>query len=311
MKTITLFTLFFVLILALNSCGSSGDDKNDNSNGSQQVKDEESSYPKSDQKNIYECDATKTTENRFSDTFVTYGKEDIRYEDSKNYSSLSVKDIEDIFNYARALDPSISNDKKMTLPSQRIWDEMDAGQKILYLANSERCARGIRPFEGIDTTLENEVVKPYADYISTHIDDFEKDPHNADGKTPQERIESSTDLKLGTNMQSLFENIATFAVGSSIDYQIVYESEAKAVYGWMYTDKSQNYGHRKSLLVTGLIDDSAKKDEEGIIAAYTAQSEYEQNGLYWRRTFCVMDGVDPTSSWDNDLENIKRVPLYR
>ncbi len=309
MKITNLLALF-ILSTLLNSCGTTGNKDDQNQNSAQPSQNQDPVFEESDQKTIYECDATKQSEDNFADTYITYSKDDIKYADSKNYSPLSVKDIEDIFNSARALDPSIQTDTKMVLPPQNIWDQMDASQKILYLTNSERCARGIRPFEGIDTTLENKVVKPYAEYISTHISDFEANPHSADGKSVQQRIEFSTDLELGVNMQSLFENIATFGVGSSVGYQIVYESEAKAVYGWMYTDKSQSYGHRKSLLVTGLIDDSGKSGVEGIIAAYTTESEYMQDGFYWKRTFSVMDGVDPMSNWDNNLENIKSVPLY-
>ena len=100
-------------------------------------------------------------------------------------------------------------------------------------------------------------------------------------------------------------------MASSIGYQKIYESEAKAVYGWLYLDKSQNYGHRKSLLATGLIDNWGKNEAEGIIASFTSQKKNKKGDLYYKSSYIVMDGVDPTSKWNNDLQNIKRVPLYR
>ena len=296
------FTTLCIAVFALSSCSTSTTGENQKT---------DSTHTQTHQKVITQCSATKSSEENFADTFITYNKDDIQYADSKNYSKLNVKDIEDIFNNARALDPGVSISEKMTLPPQSIWDIMNPGEKILYLVNSERCARGIRAFEGIDTTLTDNVARPYTQYISTHTEDFKANPHSANGKTLQQRVESSTDLKPGVNMESIFENIATFEISSSVGYENIYESEAKAVYGWLYKDKSQNYGHRKNLLKTGLIDNSGQKGTEGIIGASVITTGYIRDGLYTKKAFIVMDGVDPASNWDNNLENIKKVSLYR
>ncbi len=310
MKT-RFFTPLFAIGLIFTSCDSTGNDNDKNQSESSSSQNIDQIFKENDNRKIYECDATKKSEENFADTFITYNKNDIKYADSINYSKLSVKNIEDIFDHARSLDPSVDAKTKMTLPPQEIWDEMDTSQKVLYLVNSERCARGIRIFEGIDTTLEENAVKPYAQYIASNVNDFESNPHEANGKTLQQRVEQNTNFKLGVNAESLFENIATFTVASSIGYQKIYESEAKAVYGWLYLDKSQNYGHRKSLLATGLIDNWGENEAEGIIAAFTSKRSYKKGDLYYKSGYIVMDGVDPASTWNNDLQNIKRVPLYR
>ncbi len=262
------------------------------------------------QRKVYECSATKNSEDNFSDHFISNSHDDIAYPDNNKYTfnQLTVKDIEILFNHAHQNDPSVNQD--ITLPNQDIWDNMSESQKVLYLVNSERCARGIRLFEGIDLDIQNSVTKPYANYIANHESDFAANPHQADGTTLKQRLENGG-VVLGSNAVYIGENIAEFGVAYSNGYQPVYASAAKSVYGWLYLDKAENYGHREFVLITGFDDDSGLPDQEGIISVYTAKNQKQDNQGYWTNSFTVMDGFDPRPNWDNNLAHIQRVELYR
>ncbi len=330
-KQKNLFSLFLLSIL-ITGCGisvapsnkSNQDNTNNNTtqnipqdqNNSSSNNQNQNTSPTQDQtqdnlqREVYECSATKTTEEAFDDSYISQSLDDISYPDNNKYTfdSLSVRDIETLFNNAHQNDPTVSTD--ITLPNQDIWDSMSESQKVLYLINSERCARGIRLFEGIDLDIQENVTKPYAIYIANHENDFSANPHQADGNTLKQRLENGGVI-LGTNAQYIGENIAEFGVAYSDGYKPVYASAAKSVYGWLYLDKSEHYGHREFVLITGFNDDSGLENQEGVISVYTAQHQIKDAQGFWTKTFTVMDGFDPYSNWDENLAHIQRVELFR
>jgi uncharacterized protein YkwD len=260
------------------------------------------------EKTTYTCPATKQSEARFHDIFIDNDYGDIDYNESLIYADLKVEQIEALFNRAHKKDPTV--DRPMVLPPQQIWESYDASKKILYLTNAERCARGLRPLEGIDPVLLDHVTKPYAEFISTHEADYIEHPHTADGKDPQERM-AEAGIVLGKNSEYYAENLAMIGVNTA-KQQPLYEAEAKALYAWMYQDRAKAYGHRKFILHTPYHDDAGEDKKEGLIAAYTAEITYKgNNGLYWTKAFIVMDGFDPTPKWDNNLQHTISVPLYK
>ena len=256
----------------------------------------------------YNCPSTPQSESIFADTYVTNNHEDINYSTDLISENLDIGQIEILFNTARNSDPTVSD--TLTLPPQNIWDAMDSSAKTLYLVNSARCARGIRPFEGIDPILANDVTKPYAEFISVHENLFMTHPHTADGKSPEERMEDAG-IILGQNSEYYGENITLVGAGLSNGYPEIYEPEVLAVYSWLYQDKKESYGHRHFVLKTGLQDNSGQSPQEGLIGAYTAKVNYEDNGIYWTKVFTVMDGFDPKISWDNNLSHAISVTLYK
>ena len=260
------------------------------------------------EKKSYECPATQQSENTFSDTFITDKYRDIDYDQSLIFADLKVDEIEALFNHARSADPTVN--QPMVLPPQQIWDSYNASEKILYLTNAERCARGIRPLEGVDPVLLEDVTKPYAEFISTHEDTYLTHPHTADGKDPRERMEESG-IVLGKNSEYYGENIAMIGI-YTVKAQPLYEAEAKALYAWMYQDRNESYGHRMFILHTNYHENAGNPEKEGLIAAHTAEITYKgDNGFYLTKTFTVMDGFDPTATWDNNLSSVMSVPLYK
>ncbi len=259
---------------------------------------------------IFECSATLETEESFTDTFVNENHDDIAFFGSKN-SALSVKDIEGVFNYARSQDSTISTPLQM--PSQNIWDEMSESQKALYLINSERCARGIRAFEAIAPQVVENVSQPYAQYIATHESDFQNTPHEADGRTPWQRLEEDANVVVNQNADffQYAENLAYQAVGSSEDYPIVYAPTVKSIYAWLYEDKEPQYGHRNFILATGLNENSGDMSAEGLIGIGQAIENYttllDDTTIYWTRVHTVLNGFDPNENWD--MSNIIKLDI--
>jgi len=257
----------------------------------------------------FECSSTLKSEEKFKDTFISQRKEDIDFSSSKATEPMTVSDIEALFNKAHKEDPTIS--KNLVLPEQSVWDKMDASEKTLYLVNWERCARGIRLFEGIDPELEQGVTRKYAEYVAQHQSAFRQSAHRADGRSPGERMED-VGIVLGKNSEMYSENVAYFRATSSSRYPVMYEVEALSVYAWMYTDKDDDYGHREFILKTGLHENSGLENQEGLIAAYTEiKNEKDSNGYYTTKAYIIMDGFDPTSDWDNNLAHTKRITLYK
>ncbi len=335
-KTIYLISFLLITILTLEGCGSSSKtsqnnaqnanatsniDNNNSSpeNAQQQTGNENptNTSPNSNQqqtelsRTVYECSATLDSEKSFTDAYINQNHADIAYPDKNKYTfnPLTVRDIETLFNHAHDNDPSIS--QKMTLPNQATWDAFTESQKVLYLVNSERCARGIRLYEGIDPNVQEKATKPYAIFISNHESTFLTQPHTADGTTLKQRLENQGGVVLGNNATYIAENIAEFGIAYSSGYNPVYASAAKSVYGWMYLDKAEGYGHREFVLKTGFDDDSGINNQEGLISVYTSQLQIKDSQGFWTKTFTVMDGFDPRPNWDNNLAHIQKVSLYK
>ena len=265
-------------------------------------------------KKSFSCNVSLETDRDFQDRYVDRHVADIPWPQAKKYKPLSVTEIEQIFTTARLKDPTVS--KPMILPPQHIWDSMQSAEKVLYLVNKARCDRGIKPYEGLDPTI-NSIAQSYAQFLSQHPDLYKQNPHEADGKTPFERMQQEGGVRVGDNADffQYGENIATFAVGtSSSNYPTVYESEAKAVYGWLYEDvkgQARPYGHRQFLLANKLIENAGEVGAEGLIGIGTALRQYYEAGYYWSEEVIVMDGFDPNKTWDNNLASTQRVTLYQ
>lgn len=319
MKPKSIWIVTVATLLFLNGCGGvelgkSQDDTSESAgqqdqsgNGTDQI-----TLPSDSEKTIYTCDANATTDRNFADSYISQHRDDTKWPESYTYSVLSVKDIETAFTLARANDPTVSG--AMILPPKSVWEGYTSSEKVLYLVNKARCDRGLKPYEGADPAIEN-VAQNYADYLAAHPDQYAADPHEADGRTPFERMQQDAGVQVGINADffSYGENIASFAIGTSLhSYPEVYEGEAKAVYGWLYEDKVQGYGHRKFLLANKLVENSGFSDAEGLIGVGKARRHFtDEDGNYWTQDIIVMDGFDPRSSWDNNLAHADRVPLYR
>lgn len=256
------------------------------------------------EKTIYSCEANIDTESEYKPLFVSQNMDNISYKEYIVNKKLSVLEIESMFNYARSMDPTVSD--PMVLPPQDVWDQYDASEKVLYLVNAERCARGIRPLEGIDPILRDKVTVPYAIFLTTHKEEFLQAPHESDGRTPGDRMDEFG-ISLGDTSTYYGENIVMFNTFTSS----VEESEAKSVYAWFYQDKQEDYGHRMNLLQAGLRDDTGVSGKEGLLGASTQTiKSSDENGVSFQ-TYTVMDFFDPTKNWEDNVGEIESVPLYK
>jgi hypothetical protein len=316
-----MFKLFKTLIILLfliswTGCGTTSSDsgqkeetpsKNQNNNPTPNNP-ETTDNTTQNQKSIYSCTNDLNSENSFNDSFAQNEHSDIDWSVSP-YNPLSVNDIETAFNAARAQDSTVNT--PMVLPPQNIWDNYSSSEKILYLLNKERCDRGLRPFEGIDPAISSVSVS-YATYLKNNPDKYAASPHTADGRTPWERMaeDAGVDVNQNADFFQYGENIASLAIASTEDYPVVYESEARSIYGWMYQDKVQGYGHRYFMLAKGLVENSGAPNQEGLIGVGVVQKQYKEGNFFWTQKITVMNGFDPRSSWDNNLASVQQVSLY-
>jgi len=245
----------------------------------------------------YECPATKATEENFTDSYIDNAVEDRKW--SIGWSDpISVDQIAAEFNAARDRDDTING--HLVMPSQAEWDAMSDSEKALYLINSERCARGIRPYEAIDTGVESSPAQTYAEYLR----DNNVFGHEEDGRNPWQRLEEDAGVDVGSNADffSYGENLAYQASGNSAAYPTVYEPVAVSVYNWIYADKddtSGSYGHRKFAFATGLVENFGKENKEGLVGVGVATAQYEKDGYYWTKVYTVLNGFDPNENWTN------------
>jgi len=254
----------------------------------------------------YQCTATATTETNFIDIFVDNNQTDRDW--TVDFSKeITVEEIAAEFNAARASDPTIST--SLVMPSQAEWDSYSDSEKALYLINSERCARGIRIFEGIDTSIITAPAQKYADYLK----DNNTWGHYEDGRDPWERLEEDAGVIVsGESANADFfkygENLAYIAYGTTENYPSIYEPVAISVYGWLYADKDDTdseYGHRKFLLATGLNENFGETNKEGLIGVGVSTLQYEENGFKMTKIYTVLNAFDPNQNWENGANIIK------
>ena len=247
------------------------------------------------------CPATIETEETYEDSFISSATADKDWPNDFSFGEVGVQIIENIFNDARLGDSTIKG-YKLKMPTQAVWDEMTVSKKALYLINSERCARGIRPYEGIDSTIESVVSEEYANLLA----ELRVLNHEADDMTPWERMALYSEVIVGSNADffGYAENLAVASVGSIQGYSPVHEPIAKAVYAWLYADKDDtqgSYGHRKFVLATGLVENSGEPNKEGLIGIGVSSVNFEdvteEGTLLWSSTYTVMNAFDPTEEW--------------
>ena len=271
------------------------------------------------------CRATPTTEAAFTDTFIALESTDVPWPDDLNNVLLTVDDIANVFNSTRAsTDPFELQGKQLVMPTQAVWDTYTDSQKALFLINSERCARGILPYEGISPLIETSPAQYYADYLSTN----NVFGHEEDGSTPWERLSQLAGVvrpsegPANADFFAYAENLALNSLGSSSSQPIVHEPVAKAIYAWMYNDKESTkvntaeppavnyiytYGHRKFILAKGLLENSGEANKEGLIGIGVSTVQEDIDGINWTKVYTVMNAFDPNENWP--LDNIQTVDL--
>ncbi len=183
----------------------------------------------------------------------------------------SVKEIERSFNHARSFDKTVS--KYLKMPLQSKWDDWDIQQKALYLLNSEREARSIKPFDGVSSSVI-EVAQNYADLLQQigNIAYYESD----------EIPKLSFSIKSKKDFYGFVE---------AVNRDIISDSDAivKSIYRWIYLDDTQ-WKNRKFIFSINLNDNSVVENREGLLGIGISNGNYQ---------IVTMNAFDPSSSFDD------------
>lgn len=203
-------------------------------------------------------------------------------------------DIQGVFNNARTQENAQLGLSlpMLTLPDQATWNAMSDNQKALWLINQEREARGLDPLHGVEANVTS-VAQYYADYLLDH-DAFS---HEADGRTPWERLYDNPAIGACHDSLNVAENLAVFVTsGSSIPLPI-----ERSVYAWMYEDSGSAWGHRHAILWYPYNDNGGATGMEGFLGIGRANGGPYQGPFSSEWPFAeiiVMNVFDPCASWD-------------
>jgi len=200
-----------------------------------------------------------------------------------------VADIQAAFNHARATENAQlgTSIPMLTLPSQAEWDGKSDGEKALWLINRERVDRGIHPLHGVEANV-TDVAQSYADYLLAN-DAFR---HDADGRSPWERLHDNPAIGACHDFLSMSENLYAFMSGAP-NIRLPIE---RSVYQALYTDSGCCWGHRHTVLWYPYDDNGGPEGQEGFLGVGRASGGPYRGWSY--AEVIVMDVFDPCASWD-------------
>jgi hypothetical protein len=192
------------------------------------------------------------------------------------------------------------------MPSQGPWDAKSNGEKAAWLINQERVDRRVAPLSGVEANVTG-VAQYYADYLL----DNDTWGHDADGRTPWERLDDNPAIGACHDSLAVAENLAVFVTsGASIPLPV-----ERAVFLWMYTDGSCcGWGHRHALLWYPYNDNGGPLGWEGFLGLGRAtggpyQGPFPQ--VWPLAEMIVMNVFDPCATWDYGALSSNYLPLLR
>lgn len=206
-----------------------------------------------------------------------------------NCDTSSVADIQCAFNAARSTENNQLGTSlpMLSLPNQGEWDDMSDGEKAIWLINRERVDRGIIPLHGLESNV-TDVAQSYAQFLI----DNDTSGHNADGRSPWERLEDNPSIGACSDFLNVAENLAVFLTnGSFIPLPV-----ERSIYLWLYVDSDSAWGHRHAILWYPYNDNSGPMGKEGFLGIGRA-SGGPHNGWNFAEQI-VMNVFDPCSTWN-------------
>ncbi len=208
----------------------------------------------------------------------------------------TVSVLEAQFNRARSIENTQLGAvvKPLKFPSQAEWDAKDDGQKMLWLINKERTDRQLAPLAAVEKNV-TQVASSYASWLLAN----NAWGHNADGRTPYERLNAKNAIAdchdfLGVS-ENLYVTFSTYDTPNRIAIE-------RAVYSWMYDDSTSDWGHRHALLWTPYTDNSGTAGVEGFIGVGHARGAYtcpsDPSKFRWPNAdMIVLNLFDPCATW--------------
>ena len=207
----------------------------------------------------------------------------------------TVSDIENAFNTARAnentmgLTGSVTLPQDLNLPDQTVWDAKSNSEKALFLINAERVARGLLPFEAVSNNIVN-IAQNYADFLRTN----NLFGHSLNG-SPSDRLNSDPSISGCSESGWIFgpENLSNFGSTSPTPPALPIE---RAVYGWIYEDASDSWGHRNTCFAL-FNNNFGSASNEGFIGVGYSEGSYTFFGDPFNfGAVVVFNFVDPCPS---------------
>ncbi len=200
-----------------------------------------------------------------------------------------VTDVQCAFNAARTEENGMLGTAipMLSLPAQATWDAMSDGEKALWLINRERLDRSVEALHGIETNVTG-MAQYYADYLLEN----NKFSHDADGRTPWQRLSDNPTIGACQDFLNIAENLAVFWTGGgSIPLPV-----ERAVYNWMYDDSTASipWGHRHAVLWYPYNDNSGPNGVEGFLGIGRASGPHKG---YNFGEIIVMNVFDPCEDW--------------
>ncbi|CAA0095902.1 tRNA3(Ser)-specific nuclease WapA [BD1-7 clade bacterium] len=220
----------------------------------------------------------------------------------------TVDQIADAFNYARVRDNSIN--ALLVMPTQIDWDAMDVPEKATYLINAERVARHIKPYAG-HADVVNTIALDYANFTR---DNNKVIGHFNDGQSPQERLDSDSDI--ADNRDGAVRDENTFG---QLNLSVLPDEgsiAARAVYEWVYADADwfvdlsidgEPWAHRKSVLQVGFNDNHGASDSEGILGFGLSLGDYNPTttpDLEPYGAVFIMNVIDQSADWGESINTV-------
>ncbi|SFD53815.1 Ig-like domain-containing protein [Pseudoalteromonas denitrificans] len=236
---------------------------------------------------LQQCEVKQVEDD--SDYIDSYPEKNISWT-GKNYTD--VAEIEKAFNHARFIDQTIN--KYLKMPTQATWDAMSAQEQGLFLINSEREARGIKPYVGISTEIA-EVAMQYAEHIRSN-NEVITHTRSSDNASPTDRLNENA--KIAANNEGTLESLAAY-MGENSSGALV-----NAIYSWTYADKyplsGVAWGHRSHNLYTQFLANSYSKFSEGLLGFGISVGDYDPttNNPDKQGSVVVMNSLKPGESWD-------------
>ncbi len=205
----------------------------------------------------------------------------------------TLADVEAAFNFGRSSENTQLSVfiKPLVMPTADAWAAKSDGEKVLWLLNEERTARGLVPLHGLEKNA-NEVAQAFATWLLSH----NAWGHGADGSDPWARLNTKAAINACHDQLGIAENLASQATSSPNPIPFVVE---QAFYDWLYDDAGEHkWSHRHALLWTPYTDNSGPAGSEGFIGLGRARGAYTIKGKsYPNSEVIVLNFFDPCATW--------------
>lgn len=182
----------------------------------------------------------------------------------------------------------------LNFPSEEEWIAMSDGEKALWLINEERIARGLIPLEGLEENV-TAVAQSYAEWLLLN----NLFAHDADGRTPWERLEANPRIGACYDLLPVAENLYYAATAAPTFLPVVVE---RAIYVMLYADAGWQWGHRHAMLWSPYTENVGAPDREGFLGVGHAQGGFISplDGQFYQSTdILVFNFFDPCETWDS------------